>query len=280
MNRVANLAASDSALESLLKTQPSLWRGHEQHRQQETISTGFADLDRALPGNGWSPGTLTELLARHEGTGELSLLLPTLKNITQQRQWVAMVNPPHIPYAPALANAGIELDRMLIVDTDNQKDTLWSTEQLLRAGTFTVVICWLGKTGTSPQRRLQLAAETGRALAIAYRPSSTAKDPSAAALRISLTARLNGSAAGPKNNPKHNPKNNPDNHSENHPGNGMLLNILKSRGGKNQSVFIRADDFDQSQGVEWPGLNATTELPDNHSSNSHDNRSDCKSDFT
>lgn len=256
------LATTDSTLESLLKTQPSLWRGHEQHQQKETIATGFANLDHALPGGGWSPGTLTELLATHEGTGELSLLLPTLKNITQQRQWVAMVNPPHIPYAPALANAGIQLDRMLIVDTDNQKDTLWSTEQLLRAGIFTVVICWLGKTGTSPQRRLQLAAETGSALAIAYRPANTAKDSSAAALRISLSGQSGNSKSD----------------------NGMLLNILKSRGGKTQSVFIQANDFDQSQGAEWPGLNLTTLPPDRNPDCSPDCSLDCspscKPDFT
>jgi len=226
----------DASLETLLKTQPSLWRGRDQQQQHDTLKTGFASLDRALPGGGLSPGTLTELLVEHQGIGELSLLLPTLKNMTQQQLWVAMVNTPHIPYAPAFANAEVSLDHLLIVDTTNEKDTLWATEQLLRAGTFTLVICWLYKTSTAAQRRLQLAAETGKSVAIAYRPAATAKDSSAAALRISLAAQRS------KNKDQHT-------HA------GLQLHILKSRGGKNQSVFINASDFDQFQGVEWPATN-------------------------
>jgi len=226
------------ALETLLKTQPSLWRGRDQQQQHDTIKTGFISLDRALPGGGLSPGTLTEVLLEHQGIGELSLFLPTLKHMTQQRQWVAMVNTPHIPYAPAFANAGITLDHLLIVDTNSDKDTLWATEQLLRAGTFTLVISWLYKVNTAAQRRLQLAAESGRAIAIAYRPATAAKEPSTAALRISLSTRFSQTEDQIKKN-------------------GLLIHILKSRGSKNQSVFINASDFDQSQGVEWPATHAS-----------------------
>ncbi len=232
----------DSALDSLLKTQPSLWRGrdaghkcgHGQQSQQETIDTGFPALNNALPGGGWNLGTLTELLFEHEGCGELSLLLPALKTVTQQQQWVALVNPPHIPYAPALSNAGISLDRTLIVDSDNDKDALWATEQLLRAGLFTVVVCWLDKTGLKQQRRLQLAAETGHALAIAYRPTTAAADHSAAAFRLSLSSQA-----------------------------GMKLNVFKSRGGALHELFIQAHDFDTSQGVEWPGQTTDNKPADN-----------------
>lgn len=223
----------NSALDTLLKNHPSLWRGRDQQLQQNAIKTGFASLDRALPGGGLCPGTLTEFIVEHQGCGELSLLLPAMKRLTQQQQWAAMINTPHIPYAPAFANAGIVLERLLVVEAESDKDALWATEQLLRSGTFTMVLCWLCKTNITAQRRLQLAAETGQAIAIAYRPGQAIKSVSAAALRISLSAN-------PIQNDKHNK------------GNGLSLHILKSRGGKNQSVFIPAKDFDQSQGVEWP----------------------------
>lgn len=241
----------DPALEALLKTQPTLWRGSEQQpADQQTIATGFAELDKALPGGGWRSGTLTELLAEHHGTGEFSLLLPVLKSMTQQRLWTALVHPPYLPYAPALTNAGIQLDRVLVVDADNDKDTLWSAEQLLRAGLFGTVICWLHKTTPRQQRRLQLAAEAGRSWAVAYRPASAAKVNSPAALRMTLSVQ--------QVQPGHKANSNSNSNSNNvKPGHYLILDILKSRGGKTSQVTIDTQDFDSPQGVEWPALDRT-----------------------
>jgi len=244
--------AMDPALEALLNTQPALWRGGEQHSEQSIIKTGFSELDKALPGGGWQTGTLTELLIERSGIGEFSLLLPVLQSTTNPTtltatekerghsiqhqdhtdQWSALVNPPFIPYAPALANAGVQLDRLLIIDARNDDDTLWSTEQLLRAGIFTTVICWINKTDSRRQRRLQLAAETGQSLAIAYRPATAARNPSPAALRIHLSCQR-----------------------EQH--NGLTLKIVKSRGLKRSSLTINPHHFDAPQGIEWPGFNPT-----------------------
>lgn len=214
------------ALENLLKTQRSLWRGTEQYYAQDTVSTGYDALDKALPGGGWSIGALTELLHRKSGIGEFSLLLPALKNMTQQGQWAALINPPHIPYAPALANAGLVLQRLLIVDTGNDKDTLWSTEQLLRTGTFSAVICWLDKTTSQQQRRLQLAAENGHCWAVAYRDATAEKQHSPAALRLSLDACPESS--------------------------GLQVDVIKARGGASRTVVIKPHQFDNPQGIEWP----------------------------
>ena len=106
----------NAALDALLKTQSALWRGRDQYNNDASISTGFSALDDALPGNGWSIGCLTELMCVQQGVGELSLLLPALQRITADDQWAALINPPHIPYAPALANAGIKLDHLLIIN--------------------------------------------------------------------------------------------------------------------------------------------------------------------
>jgi len=152
----------DPALEALLKTERSLWRGRDQYYTRKTLSSA----------GGWSLGVLTELLVEHQGIGEFSLLLPALSKITTAQQWVALINPPYVPYAPALTNAGLDLDYLLIVDTGNNKDTLWSAEQLLRSGTFQGVILWLDPGKDNQQinrlRRLQLAAEQTGVWAVAY----------------------------------------------------------------------------------------------------------------
>ncbi len=200
-------------LEALLK-HPGLWKGRQQHDGKETISTGYPALDAVLPAHGWPLGALTELMVAHEGIGEFSLLLPSLDALTRQQQWVALVAPPHIPYAPALINAGISLERMLIVDpekdtTESDKNAFWATEQLLRSGVFSAVILWATKNSNErQQRRLQLAAEHGKAWAVCYRPQQTAKTSSPAGLRMVLQ----------------------------HSDHGMQIDIIKNRGGRLHSL--------------------------------------------
>ncbi|MGQ7844711.1 translesion DNA synthesis-associated protein ImuA [Granulosicoccus sp. 3-233] len=214
----------DSALDALLKSQPTLWRGSDRYNEDESVSTGFELLDQALPARGWCIGGVTELLSRHQGIGELSLLLPALRRVTAEGQWAAFINPPYIPYAPALGNAGIRLDRLLIVDSRDDANTLWATEQILRSGLFASVATWVSRSSAQKQRRLQLAAETGRTWATVYRPWQTDQEhsPVAARLRLSIVeARLQ-------------------------------LDIFKLRGGSPSTITIEPAEFDASQGVEWP----------------------------
>src|SRR5690349_8200829 len=94
---------------------PLLWRGDVKARVERTLATGFADLDRELPGAGWPQGSLTELLLDREGIGELRLLLPALERLSRAGRWIALVAPPRLPYAPAFARAGIEPSRLIVV---------------------------------------------------------------------------------------------------------------------------------------------------------------------
>ena len=216
------------ALESLLKSQAGVWRGSDRYNDAQSVSTGFSELDAALPSRGWANGCLTELLVGHHGLGEFSLLLPAIKQLTQQAQWVALIKPPFIPYAPALGNAGVQLEHMLVVNPPDDKSALWASEQCLRSGVFAGVITWVKRSTPQKQRRLQIAAETGGSIAIMYRPNTTRSEHSPAALRITLQQNL---SAGQ-----------------------LMLNIIKVRNGKPKTVELGLHAFDQPQGVAWPGM--------------------------
>ena len=83
------------------------------------LPTGFEQLDRLLPDRGWPRAGLTEVLADAVGVGELRLLAPGLARLSrEQPRWIAWVNPPFPPYAPALAEAGIEVGKVLLIRTD------------------------------------------------------------------------------------------------------------------------------------------------------------------
>lgn len=165
----------------------AIWRGKELSRvASASVPTGFAALDAELPGGGWPTAALTEILPRHAGIGELRILGAALAALSAQKRALIWIAPPHLPYAPALAAAGIDLARVIIVTTRSPRETLWATEQALRSNTCGAVLAWPGTVKYPELRRLQLAAESNPVLAVLFRPPQTCAETSCAALRLDL----------------------------------------------------------------------------------------------
>jgi hypothetical protein len=172
---------------SALLVRHDIWRGDSLNRAgAPVVPSGFPALDAALPGGGWPAGALTEILPAHEGIGELRLLGPALAGIAQRGSRLAWIAPPHLPYAPALAAAGIDTAKLVIVRTASHRETLWAAEQALAANACGAVLAWLLEAKYAEIRRLQIAAEGGRAPAFLFRLPQTASESSPAALRIAL----------------------------------------------------------------------------------------------
>lgn len=176
----------ENALDKLLDSTPELWKGRRANHRQQTLPTAYARLDKRLPGKGWPLGAVTELITPQPGLGELSLLLPVLAAISEQGQWVVLVDPPWVPYPAALQASGLSLERLLLVRTRSEKESLWACEQALRNGRGGAVLAWPERIGFTRMRRLQLAAQESAKLAFLYRPASAQQEPSPAALRLHL----------------------------------------------------------------------------------------------
>jgi hypothetical protein len=179
--------ASDDALSGLLE-KTGLWRAssidadYKQH-----CSTGFTNLDQELPGAGWPVDGVTEFLHNRAGIGELRLLAPALARMThEQNRWVLFVSPPYIPYPPALAQAGIDLTRVIVSLPKNPKDYLWVLEKALSSQSCSAVITWPGRIHEKQIRRLQLASKDGYSWGILFRPGESSKNASPAELRLRL----------------------------------------------------------------------------------------------
>jgi cell division inhibitor SulA/protein ImuA len=201
---------------------PAIWRGRSVARL-ETLPTGFAVLDWALPGQGWPRAGLIEILISRIGVGELYLLLPALTALTRRvsARWCAWIAPPFEPYAPALAAQGVALDRMFIA---RGSSPLWAFEQSLISGACEVVLGWaprvarrapLRAPAREPMRerdirRLQLAAEKGRTLGVLFRPRQAANESSSAMLRMMVEPMEQG----------------------------IRVTLLKSRGGQRGSIDL------------------------------------------
>jgi len=180
------MAAPSAALDAVLLHHP-VWRGGAPAQAGPPgIPSGFGPLERELPGGGWPAGALTEILCAEEGIGELQLVLPALAALTCAGSRVAWLAPPHLPYAPALAAAGVRLEFLTVIRAPGRRDALWAAEQVLRSGACRALLAWLPRANYTELKRLAVAAEAGRAFTALFRPLRAARESSPAPLRLAL----------------------------------------------------------------------------------------------
>ncbi len=175
-------------------------------------STGFNELDRALPTGGWPVGAVIEVICGCWGIGELRLFLPLMRFCLQQGRRLAWVMPPYVPYAPALMQAGVDLDRVVVVEPEHRDtEALWGVECLLRSTACAIVLAWPAQLSEKAVRRLQLAAQSGGGLGILFRADGQSGrwETAPVALRLRIDAE---------------------------PG-GLAVEILKARGGCRRSTI-------------------------------------------
>ncbi len=180
-------AAANAALVSVL-AHPAIWRGGDCAPEPSAMPSGFPELDAVLPGRGWPQAALTEVLLAREGIGEIRLTLPALARLQAGRRDVVWIAPPHLPYAPALAGAGLDLAQLLIVRCRSVGEELWAYEQALRAPECGAAFAWLGPHDDRVLRRLAVAAREGRTWGVLWRRPGQQAIATAAPLRLALAA--------------------------------------------------------------------------------------------
>ena len=205
------MVVGDPKIARLLE-HPAIWRGRSA-ASRAGLPSGFEALDEHLPDKGWPRTGLIEILVARFGSGELTVLMPALAALTSAAaaRWCVWVAPPLVPFAPALASRGVALDRIAVVDGARHLDHptksrstllrtfsarqdarfrrdpgMWAFEQALGSGACDAVLGWLRQPKPRDIRRLQLAAERGRALGVLFRPRRAARESSAAMLRLSV----------------------------------------------------------------------------------------------
>lgn len=174
------------ALEHLLR-RGDVWRGHSQHfAPRLTLDSGHEALNAALLNKGWPLGSLIEVCQQEPGQSEWLLLKPALLKTTDG--YVVLLNPPATPFAQSLLQAGIDLERVLVVQTQNKADFLASFSELARTQACDALLAWQPKQALSytELRKCLLAAADGQGLYLLFRPLSARQQSSPAALRLAV----------------------------------------------------------------------------------------------
>ncbi|MGR9108584.1 MAG: translesion DNA synthesis-associated protein ImuA [Gammaproteobacteria bacterium] len=201
-------------LENLIRSTPWLWRGDGSRvASSGWIPTGYPELDQILPGKGWPRGVVIEFLLKAIGIGELRLMLPAIRTLIAERRFIVMIDSPYRPYAPALSEAGVDLDALYLVVPDSPENAWWAAEKALLNPSCGMVLLWSdtvhrrmrGFLKDTVIRRLQVAAQATRAILLVYgiaRDGGAERQNPRAALRLGLAGE----------------------------GGALLIDVLKARG--------------------------------------------------
>lgn len=150
-----------------LEQQQLIWRGRESAGPVAARPSGWAELDWQLGGGLPSSGVIT--IQSPVGIGELRLLWPFLSGNngagdnghSGENRLVAFIAPPYPLNAESLSGAGVNLERLLLLQPATQKEALWAAEQCLKSGACRAVCLWQDRVPLVQARRLQLAARAG-----------------------------------------------------------------------------------------------------------------------
>ncbi len=184
------MGAPAPALEDLLRRRPDIWLANRAPpvRTRPGLSTGFTALDALLPDGGWPAAGLVDLVTATPSA--LNLILPLAARLGRAGREILWVAPPLLPYAPALAAAGLDLAYLSLVPGADQAP--WAAEQGLRSGACGLVVLWTRALPQPRLRRLQLAAEEAETPLFRLCPPIDTGGPTPARLRLEVQACSEG----------------------------------------------------------------------------------------
>lgn len=196
-------APESASLEQLLR-RDDIWRGHSRRfTPRVAVATGYAALNAGLLNEGWPLGSLIEVCQRGF-QGEWQLFMPAFLSKESGSNelgsgnsrsgnpdagppgLIVLLNPPAEPFSQALIQAGLDLDRLVIVEATEKAPFLACFTELARTAACDAVLAWQpkGNLTYTELRKCLLSASDGAGLYVLFRPSSAQQQSSPASLRL------------------------------------------------------------------------------------------------
>ncbi len=161
------------------------------------LPLGLPDIHRHLSGPGLPCGALHEVIAAAHGDTPASFgfVLALMACASQARRGPALLVVSRqgadfgTPYGHGLRQLGLDVGRLILVETRSGKDALWAVEEILRSDTGAAVVAGVVESSLdlTMSRRLNLAASTAGAPLVLLRPPA-ATGTSAATTRWRVAA--------------------------------------------------------------------------------------------
>ena len=117
------------------------------------------------------PDAFSELSLRGAAGNCLNLLAPILRELSQDQdaRWLTLIAPPASLTQTWLRDAGLNRERILLLQPRGTQSALQLTCEALRLGRSHTVVSWLNPINTGARQQLVSAARTGDAQSLNIR---------------------------------------------------------------------------------------------------------------
>ncbi len=164
---------------------------HSELRNNPALRLGIPEIDSHLPWHGLPLGCIHEVHGDSSAIAFCATLLA--RGMRHRAQPAVWISAEETLYGPGLAAFGLPLTNLLVVLARSPTDILWAAEEALRDTAVGTVVAEISDLDLTASRRLQLAAEAGKTLGLALRP--TAKTTTASVTRWQVVTAPSGLAA-------------------------------------------------------------------------------------
>ena len=114
-------------------------------------------------------GKVTEIVLQSSDFEQMTMLLPLLAQLSNDDRWFAWIAPPATLPKALLEAAGIDLNKVMLLQTDQGHSAYQLACQALKAGTCHAVISWPGALSDAELSGLEDAAHNGQSHGIVIR---------------------------------------------------------------------------------------------------------------
>jgi len=173
-------------LDAILR-RSDVWRGDSRRfSSQDTLKSGFESLDKLLLHKGWPLGALIEVCQPLScGYSEWQLLAPSLCQIPSG--YIVLLNPPALPFSQGILQMGLDLNRLLIIQTPDKASFIKSFIELGRSPMCAALMAWqLAFQLSYTDLRKCLLSLCNRNLTVFFRHNSVLQQSSPASLRLAV----------------------------------------------------------------------------------------------
>jgi len=127
-----------------------------------------ANIVKKKPVSGLA-GSMTEIVVQDDNFSNIPMLMPLLAQLSQDDRWFVWIAPPVLLPKQLLLEAGIDLNKVILLNPDNKHSTFTLAKQALSTGTSHAVISWPGYLSDQEFSDLEMAAKQGQSHGIIIR---------------------------------------------------------------------------------------------------------------
>lgn len=114
-------------------------------------------------------GSVTEIIVQNDDLNSIPMLMPLLAQLSKDDRWFVWIAPPALLPKQHLLEAGIDLNKVILLKPGSKYSTFELAKQALSTGTSHAVISWPGYLSDAELHDLECAATKGNSHGIVIR---------------------------------------------------------------------------------------------------------------